>query len=162
MKHKLLTSITGWLLCLGSFAQTQNFDVFTFIVPEFFTKTVLPSQVQLSLKNNDTSFCNITIYKSRTATEESTKVVMALWKERVLKKLNKAVSKPSNIATGQQTDGWTTALAIGNFYQNKKKCVVMLWYFRKENQSACVVFAFSDKLFKQPVELFSNTLHLKE
>ena len=62
--------------------------------------------------------------------------------------------------TEQLWDGWVSTLAIGNFYQNKKKAVVMLYLFRKNGTSACVVYAFSDKIFKGPVESFSRDLHL--
>ena len=62
--------------------------------------------------------------------------------------------------TEQLWDGWVSTLAIGNFYQNKKKCVVILHSFRKNQTSACAVFAFSDKIFKGPVEGFSQNLHL--
>ena len=63
MKKYLFTTIM--LLNLSTIiAQTNSFDVFTYRPPEFFTKTKLPSGVQWSLKNNDTNFCIITIYKS--------------------------------------------------------------------------------------------------
>ena len=62
--------------------------------------------------------------------------------------------------TEQLWDGWASTLAIGNFYQNKKKCVVMLYSFRKDKTSACVVYTLSDKNFKGPIETFSKNLHL--
>lgn len=142
-------------------AQPNNFDVFTYRQPEFFTKKGLHSQVQFSMKNNDTSFCLITLYKSQPAKEDVMKDVMAQWNEYVLKPLNKANKKPVKILTEQLWDGWISTLAIGNFYQNKKKCVVMLNSFRKDKTAACAVYAFSDKIFKDPVEKFSQNLYLK-
>ena len=62
--------------------------------------------------------------------------------------------------TEQLWDGWASTLAIGNFYQNKKKAVVMLYSFRKDKTTACVVYTLSDKNFKGPVETFSKNLHL--
>ena len=159
MKKYLFTIIL--LLNLGIiFAQTNSFDVFTYQSPEFFTKSELLSRVQWSMKNNDTSFCLITIYKSQPAKADITKDITAQWNDYVLKQLNKADKKPGKILTEQMWDGWASTLAIGNCYQNKKKCVVMLYSFRKDTAAACAVYVLSDKIFKGPVETFSKNLHL--
>ena len=161
MKKLLFIFFISMLTSLsGSVAQTNSFDVFTYQPAEFFTKSELPSRVQWSLKNNDTSFCFITIYKSRPAQNDIMKEVLSQWNEQVVKQLNKADKKPGKILTEQLWDGWVSTLAIGNFYQNKKKCVVMLYSFRKDKETACAVFAFSDKIFKGPIEKFSKNLHL--
>ena len=144
------------------FAQTDSFDVFTYKPPEFFTKSELPSRVQFNLTNNDTSFCTITLYKSQPAKADVMKDVISQWNEQVVKRLTKADKKPGRVYTQQMWDGWASTVAIGNFYQNKKKCVVMLHSFRKNNVSAFAVIAFSDKIFKGPVENFSKNLHLKK
>ena len=159
MKKYLFTTIM--LLNLSTIiAQTNSFDVFTYRPPEFFTKSELPSRVQWSIKNNDTGFCLITIYKSQPSKADVMKDVMAQWNEYVLKQLNKANKKPGRILTEQLWDGWASTLAIGNFYQNKKKAAVMLYSFRKDKVATCAVFAFSDKIFKGPIEKFSKNLHL--
>ncbi len=145
---------------ISQHAQTDSFGVFTYQPPEFFTKSELPSRVQLSMKNNDTSFCLITIYKSLPAKDSIMNDVKSQCDEQVVKRLNKADRKPQKILTEQLWDGWVSTLAIGNFYQNKKKCVVMLYSFRKGKVSTCTVYAFSDKIFKGPIETFSKNLHL--
>jgi len=89
------------------------------------------------------------------------KDVKSQWNEYVVKHLSKADKKPGRVLTEQLWDGWASTVAIGNYYQGKKKCVVMLNSFTKDKISACVVFALSDKSFKGPVELFSKELHLK-
>lgn len=144
------------------FSQTSGFDVFTYQPPEFFTKSELPSRVQFNITNNDTSFCTITLYKSLPAKADVMKDVTSQWNDQVVKRLTKASKKPLKIITEQMWDGWASTLAIGNFYQNKKKCVVMLNSFSKYNQTVCVVFEMSDKNFKPVVELFSKNLHLKK
>ena len=144
------------------FSQTNSFDVFTYQPPEFFTKSELPSRLQFNITNNDTSFCSITLYKSLPAKADVMKDVTSQWNEQVVKRLTKASKKPLKIMTEQMWDGWASTLAIGNFYQNKKKCVVMLNSFSKHNQTVCVVFELSDKNFKPVVELFSKNLHLKK
>jgi hypothetical protein len=74
--------------------------------------------------------------------------------------LTKADKKPQRILTGQMADGWDCTLGIGNFYNKKKKAVIILNSFRNGTTTACVVFAFTDKIFKGPVETFSKNLHL--
>ena len=142
-------------------AQTGSFDVFTYQPPEFFTKSELPSRVQFNLVNNDTSFCTIKLYKSQTAKADVMKDVLSQWNEQVVKRLAKASKKPLKTMTEQMWEGWASTLAIGNFYKNKKKAVVMLYSFRKNKTTAFVVYEMSDKSFKGPVELFSKNLHLK-
>jgi hypothetical protein len=144
----------------AAYTQTDSFDVFTYQPPEFFTKSELPSRVQLNMTNNDTSFCTITLYKSLPGKANVMKDVTSQWNEQVVKRLAKADKKPGKIMTEQLWDGWVSTLAIGNYYQNKKKCVVMLHSFRKNKTSACAVFEMSDKIFKGPVEIFSKNLHL--
>ena len=142
-------------------AQTDSFDVFTYQPPEFFTKNKLPSRLQFNMINNDTSFCTITLYKSMPAKKDSLQNLFYQWEEQVVKRLSKASKNPLKIMAGEFVDGWQSSLAIGNFYQNKKKCVVMLYSFRKNNTMACAVIEMSDKIFKQPVEVFSKNLQLK-
>ena len=163
MKKQLLIFFISTLTILtGSSAHTDSFDVFTYQPPEFFTKNKLPTQVQFNLTNNDTSFCTITLYKSRPAKADVMKDVTSQWNEQVVKRLSKADKKPGRVYTQQMWDGWASTVAIGNFYQNKKKCVVMLHSFRKGKTTACAVIEMSDKYFKGPVELFSKNLHLKK
>ncbi len=142
-------------------SQTNSFNVFTYQQPEFFTKSELPTRLQFNLTNKDGSFCTITLYNSLPAKENIIKDVTSQWNEQVVKKLARANKKPGRILTEQLWDGWASTVAIGNFYQNKKKAVVMLNTFRKDKTTVCVVFEMSDKSFKSVVELFSKNLHLK-
>ena len=141
-------------------AQTDSFDVFIYKTPEFFTSSILPSRAQFTLTDSDTSSCSITLYKSQMAADNVIQDVIRQWKEQVVKKLRKASSKPLRILTEQLWDGWVSTLAIGNYYSGKKKCVVMLNSFRRSKTSVCVVYTFTDKLFKGPIETFSQNLHV--
>lgn len=147
---------------INAFAQTDSFDVFNYKAPEFFTKSELPSAVQFSMMGSDGNFCTITLYKSLPAKKDITSDVNSQWSEQVVKRLTKANKKPAKTMMGKQWEGWASTVAIGNFYQNKKKCVVMLQSFRKDTTTVCVVFGFSDPLFKSAVEDFSKNLHLKD
>jgi hypothetical protein len=162
MKKQLLLYVTIIITATNGFSQTDTYDVFTYQPPEFFTKNKLPSRVQFNHANNDTSFCTITLYKSQPAKADVMKDVISQWNEQVAKRLSKADKKPGRVYTQQMWDGWASTVAIGNFYQNKKKCVVMLSSFRKGKTTACVVTEMSDKSFKGPVELFSKNLHFKK
>ena len=141
-------------------AQTGSFDVFTYQHPEFFTKSKLPSEVNLKMTDKDGSFCTITLHISQSAKKNALTDVISQWNEQVVKRLAKANKKPARIMTEQLWDGWVSTLAIGNFYKNKKKAVVILNSFRKGKMTACVVFAMSDKTFKGVIENFSKNLHL--
>jgi len=155
--------MVGQLFCLlQGFSQTDSFDVFTFQAPESFTKSALPSRVQFNLSNNDTSFCTITLYKSQSSKTDIKNEITRLWTGYIVKQFSRADKKPQRILTEQLWDGWASTLAIGNFYQQKKKCVVMLNSFTKDGTTAFVVFAMSDKSFKAPVEHFSKELHIKK
>jgi hypothetical protein len=154
----ILLSIIG--VASVGIAQTDSFDIYRYQAPELFTKSELPSRVQFSMKNNDTSFCIITIYQSQPAKGDAMKDVIAQWNEQVLKRLNKADKKPARVFTQQLWEGWASTMALGNFYQSKKKSIVMLNSFRRNQTTACVVYAFSDKIFKPAIELFSKNLHL--
>jgi hypothetical protein len=160
MKVHFLTVI-GLLIAINGLAQTDSFDVFTYQPPEFFSKSVLPSRAQFSMTNKDGNFCTITLYKSQPAKDDVMKDIVSQWNDQVVKRLAKADKKPVRVMTEQLWDGWVSTLAIGNFHQGKKKCVVMLQSFRKNQASVCAVFALSDKIFKGPVENFSRNLHLK-
>ena len=84
--------------------------------------------------------------------------ITSQWK--VVKQLPGAGKKPLKILTEQLWDGWASTLAIGNFFHNRKKAIVMLHSFRRNNTTAYAVFAFTDTIFKGPVEAFSKKLHL--
>ncbi len=152
--------VVSLLIAGQCFAQTEIFDIFTYQPPSYFYKSELPAGVQFSSSNNDTAFCSIILYKSIPAKADWMKQVLQHWNERVVKQLAKADKKPVKIMTGQRVDGWESTLCIGNFYRNKKKAVVMLNAYRNGTISTCVVYAFSDKIYKEPVEKFSNNLHL--
>ena len=161
VKHFAFLFIAFLFVHFTSVAQTDSFDVFTYRPPEFFIKSALPSRVQFNLTNNDTSFCTITLYKSLPAKADVMKDVLSQWNEQVLKRLTKADKKPGRIFTQQMWDGWVSTVAVGNFYQHKKKCVVMLNSYKRNTTSAGVVFEMSDNAFKGVVEKFSAALHLK-
>src|SRR5688500_5454264 len=144
-QYSVIIFLTLLALKKNALAQTDSFDVYIYHAPEFFTKSEFSSEVHFNMTNKDGSFCTITLYKSQSAKKDVMKDVTSQWNEQVVKRLAKANKKPGRIYTQQMWDGWASTVAIGNFYQNKKKCVVMLYSFRKNQTSACAVFAFSDK-----------------
>jgi hypothetical protein len=160
LKKFTLCSIAILIAWFNCYAQADSFDVFTYTPPEFFTRTAKPAEVIFRMANNDSSICTITIFKSRPAKKTAGKDVASQWKEQVAGRLTRADKAPARILKDKLWDGWMSTLAIGNFYQNEVKSVVMLFSFRKGNKSAFAVFAFSDKIFKMPVETFSQNLHL--
>jgi hypothetical protein len=162
MKKSFLFGLIFFFSPDMGYSQVDSFDVFTYQKPEFFTKNELPSSVQYSMTNKDGSFCTITLYKSLASKEDTLQTIMNQWNAFVLKRLTKADKKPVQTLTGQALEGWASSLAMGNFYRNSKKAIVMLLSFKSEKLSACVVFTCSDKSFKGPIEAFSENIHLKQ
>lgn len=80
--------------------------------------------------------------------------------EYAVKRLTKTDKAPAKIYTGEVLDGWTSTVAVGNFYQNKKKGVVMINMFTKNKITACVVYVMSDRVFMPVADTFSKNLHL--
>lgn len=156
----LLLAIVSVVGVSQGFAQIDSFDVFTYRSPEFYTKSVSEEAIRFALIAGDSNFCTITLYRSVDAKKDVMKDVASQWKEQVVKRLTRADKKPAKIMTGKTWDGWKSIVAIGNFYRNNKKCVVMLQSFAKDRTSGFVIFAFSDPLFKSAVEDFSKNLHL--
>lgn len=140
-------------------AQTDSFSVFTCKSPQFFTKSKLPARLQYNLKNNDTSFCTITLYKTQPATINDTADIKGRWMEYAVKRLTKADKAPAKIYTGEVLDGWASTVAVGNFYEKKKKGVVMINMFTKNKITACVVYVMSDRIFMPVADTFSRNLH---
>ncbi|MDN3655578.1 hypothetical protein QWZ08_08070 [Ferruginibacter paludis] len=162
MKRSILLYLVLLNYTIQAVAQTNSFDVFTYQTPEVFIKSELPSRVQFNMTSTSINFCTITLYKSLPAKRDAMTGIISQWNEQVVKRLNKANKKPARIMTEQVWDGWVSTLAIGNFYQNKKKCVVMLNSFRKDSITTCAVFEMSDPIFKNPVQQFSRNIHFKK
>ena len=160
MKKRIILTAIVYIIFNTAYSQADSFDVFYFQQPPFFIKSEFPSRVEFSLTNKDGSFCNITLYKSNPSKEDTLITIMQQWNDQVVKRLTKADKQPAKTMTGQSIDGWASSLAIGNFYQQEKKAIVMLNSFKREKISACVVFNCSDKSFKLPIDDFSKNLRL--
>jgi hypothetical protein len=162
MRKQIYLTAILYIICSAVFAQKDSLDVFYYQQPEFFTKSEFPSRVEYSLQNKDGSFCTITIYKSSLSEGDTLKTIMQQWNDQVFNILTKADKEPARIMTGKSVDGWASSVAIGNYFQNEKKAIVMLNSFKTGKTAACVVFTCSDKSFKLPIDEFSKNLHLKK
>lgn len=158
-KSSLFAVISFFSFNMG-FSPVESFDVFRYQKPGFFTKSELPLSVQYSLSNKDGGFCAITLYKSLPSKEYTLQTIQNQWNELVLKILTKAKKRPVQTKTGQDIEGWASSLAMGNIYKRAKKAIVILFAFKAEKRSACVVFTYSDKSCKGPIDDFSKNLHL--
>jgi hypothetical protein len=61
---------------------------------------------------------------------------------------------------GNKVDGWQSQLGLGNCYVNGRKCVMMLFTFRRDTLMAFSTALMSERVFKPPVESFYQSLHL--
>jgi hypothetical protein len=158
MKNILL-SLTFSLLLHQAFSQSDTFDIFSYKVPEFFSRQTLANSIVLSLSDKGGTACTITLYKSQPSTESDLKNLKRQWNEQVVKRYNGITSKPQ-IHTGQAVDNWKTSLGIGNCKINKKKNIVMLNSYTGQGSTAFVVYSFNDPIFQGPIGAFSNDLKL--
>jgi hypothetical protein len=63
--------------------------------------------------------------------------------------------------SGNKIDGWQSVLGLGNCYVGGKKCVMMLFSFRRDTLMAFSTALMSERIFKPPVESFYQSLHLQ-
>jgi hypothetical protein len=87
--------------------------------------------------------------------------IKTLWSTYVHKAFGRADSLPVNIMAGNKIDGWQSVLGLGNCYVSGKKCVMMLFSFRRDTLMAFSTALMSERIFKPPVESFYQSLHLQ-
>jgi hypothetical protein len=139
----------------------QNlYSIFSYKLEQGFDTLQMPNYVLHRMEKDDGAFCDISLHKAEKSKGIGNKNIISQWNEVVVKPFDKASKKPIQIYTGNKIDGWDIKIAIGNFYTGKKKCVVMLNSFTKDNRTAFIVYAFSDKLFQWVVEEFSKNVKL--
>jgi hypothetical protein len=153
------------LLCvICAFVQNTNaqtlYSIFSYKLEEGFDTLQMPNYVLHRMEKEDGSFCDITIYKAEKSKGEGNKNILNQWNEAVVKTFDRASKKPVKIYSGKKLDGWDSKVAIGNFYVGKKKCVVILNSYSKDNRAAFVTYAFSDRLFQWIVNEFSKNLKM--
>ena len=137
-----------------------EYNVYKYQPPEFFTKTESAERLEFSMRNNDTSFCRINLYPAGKAGRDSMQEIKTLWSTYVYKAFSRADSLPVNIMSGNKIDGWQSVLGLGNCYVGGKKCVMMLFSFRRDTLMAFSTALMSERIFKPPVESFYQSLHL--
>ena len=138
-----------------------EYNVYLYQPPEFFTKTELAERLEFSMRNNDTSFCRINLYPAGKAGKDSLAEIKSLWSTYVHKAFDRADSLPVNMMAGNKIDGWQSVLGLGNCYVGGKKCVLMLFSFRRDTLMAFSTALMSERIFKPPVESFYQSLHFQ-
>jgi hypothetical protein len=151
-----------FILC--AFVQNTNaqtlYSIFSYKLEESFDTLQMPNYVLHRIEKEDGSFCDITLYKAEKSKGDGNKNILSQWNEAVVKTFDSASKKPVKIYSGKKLDGWDIKIAVGNFYVGKKKCVVMLNTFSKDDRTAIVTYAFSDRLYQWIIEEFSKNLKM--
>jgi hypothetical protein len=140
-------------------AQTL-YSIFSYKLEEGFDTLQMPKYVLHRMEKEDGSFCDIALYKAEKSKGDGNKNILSQWNKAIVKTFDSASKKPIKIYSGKKIDGWDIKVAVGNFYVGKKKCVVMLNSFSKDDRTAIVTYAFSDRLYQWVVEEFSNNLKM--
>lgn len=154
------TTLLLFLLC-GFMANTNAqtlYSIFSYKLEEGFDTLQMPNYVLHRMEKEDGAFCDISLHKAAKSKDAGNKNINSQWYEAVVKTFDRASKKPVKVYSGKKTEGWDCKVAIGNFYTGKKKCEVILNSFTKNNRTAFVIFAFSDKLFQWIVDEFSKNL----
>jgi hypothetical protein len=151
-----------FILC--AFVQNTNaqtlYSIFSYKLEEGFDTLQMPNYVLHRMEKEDGSFCDITLYKAEKSKGDGNKNILSQWNEAVVKTFDSASKKPVKIYSGKKLDGWDIKIAVGNFYVGKKKCVIMLNTFSKDDRTAIVTYAFSDRLYQWNVQEFSKNLRI--
>ena len=150
------------LLLLCAFIANTNaqtlYSIFSYKLEEGFDTLQMPNYVLHRMEKEDGAFCDISLHKAAKSKGAGNKNIINQWNEAVVKTFDRASKKPVKIYSAGKIDGWDSKVAVGNFYTDKKKCKVILNSFTKNNRTAFVIFAFSDKLFQWIVDEFSKNL----
>jgi hypothetical protein len=159
MKKALLIFFVFCAFVTNTNAQTL-YSIFSYKLEEGFDTLQMPNYVLHRMEKEDGSFCDITLYKAEKSRGAGNKNILNQWNEAVVKTFDRASKKPVRMYSGKKIDGWDSKVAVGNFYVGKKKCVVVLNAFSRDNRTAIVTYAFSDRLYQWIVQEFSNNLKI--
>jgi hypothetical protein len=155
MKRIILTSVAS-LLLFQLFAQTETFDIATYIPPKGFTKTT--RQGVITYTDIDTAagkFCVIAIYASTPATGDAAKDFKKEWNQLVVAPY-KADANPQT--TSESTaEGWEAVSAATAIKESGIDCYLVLTVLNGFGKSMSIRCAMNDASYVTQVdELFKN------
>jgi hypothetical protein len=156
---KILLSLTLTLLIQYAFSQSDTFDIFSYKVPQFFSRQTLANTIVLSMSEKSGIACTITLYKGQPSKEDDTANLIRQWNNEVRKRYNGATSKPQ-LHTGAIIDNWKSTLGIGKSTINKKSNIIMLNSYSNSSTTGFIIYSFNDPIYKGPIEFFAENLKL--
>ncbi len=136
---------------INGFAQSQKFDVSSFVIPKDWKKEV-KSNVVTYTKTQGNGFCIIAVYAGRAAGKDVDKEFLADWEQLVAKPYN--VSTRPNMSK-EQKQGWN--ILSGSVTVNSEASgsfAAMLYTHIGFDKMADAVILYNDDTFRKELEAF--------
>jgi hypothetical protein len=160
---KLLFVLLAGTLFLSNrmYAQTENFDIATFTVPQGWQRTDSTGIVSFHDARTDnglTSFCQINLHVSRKSSGNATKDFTTSW--------NELIVKPTNIKTKPKTqtektdDGWTVVSGSVNITTQGITFTCMLITTTGFNKTMSILVQVAGNQYTSIIQSFLQTLSL--
>jgi hypothetical protein len=158
---KVILLLTSCIIAAGTFAQTERFDIATFVPPPGWQRTETNGSVAFidsKTENGLTSFCQIVLYPSSSVKTTADKNFKAAWQNLVAIPI-KSKAKPVT-QTERTPDGWTVVTGHANvaFQGLKYKSIVANITGFGKTMSVQVNTAGGD--YGSTLEKFFNDLNL--
>lgn len=110
---------------ITSIAQTQTYDLVSYVAPAGWKKEVKTNMTAYSMANNKKNiWCQIFIVKSTTSKGSAEADFESEWQELVVKNYHPSGAPHSEEA--KETDGWKIRMSVGKFVHNKIDAAVLL------------------------------------
>jgi hypothetical protein len=153
---KIISTLLLCFLLKSVFAQTETFDIATFIPPKGFTKTT--RQGVITYTDVDTAagkFCVIAIYASVPTTGDAAKDFKKEWNQLVVSPY-KAEANPQTTSEST-TDGWEAVTAATAIKESGLDCYLVLTVLNGFGKSLSIRCAMNDASYVPQIdELFKN------
>lgn len=129
-----------------------------FAIPVFFNYQKTDSTAFMEMRNNDTSVCQMRVFPSFRNKAGDSLAASTLWTRFAVPALTGADPSFRQQMGDTVTNGWRTRFYIGNYRQGGKRSIAFLFWFNKGEEQRVALCNFSDRIFRQPVEKFTNGL----
>src|ERR1700754_2421723 len=160
MKKRFLLAISLLWIIVSS-AQTETFDIATFIPPKGWQRLDSNNTVvfyDTKTKDGLTSFCQIFLYPSKKSTGKPATDFSAAWKDIVVKN-TRTKAKPQ-VQTEKTPDGWTVTTGAANISMQSMTFKCMLVNISGFNKAMSVMTFIAGNDHQTALESFFNTHEL--
>ena len=162
MNRKILSLTIVLLVAIGPeiFAQSETFDLATFLPPTGWKKETNNSAVSYVATNSvSRSWCRVTIFKSIGSSNDLNTDFDHEWNELIAKSYT-GTTKPKPDVT--EEEGWTAQSAASPFTFQGQQCHALLIAISGYGKALSVTVIMNSQEYKREVELFLSSIKLKK